>query len=213
MKFSSARLLTAVYLPCILTLLALIPLSGAARVSYANFLRDPLAIYGGMAYLGCVSNFGVLFWALGAAASLVAWRLLAVQPPAERAWARFFMLSFAVLGYLLLDDLFMLHEQVWPWIFSARGWKFSALDACVILLYLVSQRSYLLQGEKTLLVSGLGCLAASIVVDEISERLAGVPRGLKLSEDIFKFLGVVAWGVFQTRLALAQIRLRCLKSA
>ena len=85
----------------------------------ADLLRDPLAVAElkpaecCKVYYGAVSNLGVLLWTAGAAIALFGAGLaLALGRPAGEAGL---LLAAGMLtGFLAIDDLFLVHENVLP---------------------------------------------------------------------------------------------------
>jgi hypothetical protein len=163
----------------------------AARISghrFQYFSRDPTAVLDGAWYTGSLSNIGVLLWWTGAvAASLAGY--------ARRNDSRAVPLVAAGVftGWLALDDLFLLHETVFP----LRGVSEELVVGTYALIaaaYAWLFREFLRSSEWILLVSATPMFAASVVIDLTTD--------VKAWEDSAKFVGIVGWTAFLVRAAL-----------
>jgi len=170
-------------------------LSGVADV--ADLTRDPMAVAGGRAWYGCLSNLGVLIWCATSAVCFFAASLLSRVD--EREYRGFLLASGAVTLVLLVDDLFMVHERF-------LGGLLPHSEHLIVLAYLVMVGAFLVRYHRLLLSSVDGFLVVailafgvSLMADFLSERVV-VPM-IYLWEDGAKLVGIVSWGVFFALLA------------
>ena len=106
-----APLMFAVYIPLILLLAALVVIYLVTDIPLRRFFIDPVAEFNSPMYIGCVSNFGVLCWGAASAVCLFGgWLAFQSKTHPEIAW--FLVCAGAISGILMLDDLFLLHEEV-----------------------------------------------------------------------------------------------------
>lgn len=78
------------------------------------FVRDPAATLGAHPLIGAQSHLGILVWAAGAGICLSAWTVLRRSggTRADREPAAFFLYFGVLTTVLLLDDLFLVHEEL-----------------------------------------------------------------------------------------------------
>ncbi len=176
------------YLPAVL-LLIYIGLQPFVPIS--DLTRDTLAIVDGRFYYGLLSNIGLLFWCATASVCLFSAYMLR-QMNAKRSSA--FLVSFgAFTSFLLLDDMFLLHEQVFPEYLHVKEKIVEAIYPLVMVYLLITFRYTIFKTSFMLLVSALGFLAISLAIDVIFKEMSGLELIL---EDGFKFLGIVGWGIY-----------------
>ena len=116
----------------------------------------------------------------------------------------FFLMGFGLISMLLmLDDLYLLHEEViedhlhipQKFVFVAYG--------IMVLGLLIRFRKLILDSEFLMLVLAFGFLGISVIVDlfvtpEEFVIFGGFP-GRYIIEDGFKLLGIASWSVYFTR--------------
>ncbi len=88
-----------------------------------------------------------------------------------------------VLG---IDDVFLLHEKVFPW-FGVPEEAVVGSYAGFVLFYLVKFYSVILKTEYVLLVMALSFFGLSATLDLVQ------PHGSYLLEDGAKLVGIVSW--------------------
>ena len=160
----------------------------------ADLLRDPLAVAElrqpecCKVYYGAVSNLGVLLWASGAAICLFA------AAVALTHWQRtrevVFLTSAGLLtGFLTIDDLFLVHENVLPAFGVSQPVTYGAY-ALLGLLYLAVSWREILRHNVFLLAAAVVLLGISAIIDWFfhSEHTLRI-----VLEDGAKLAGISAW--------------------
>jgi hypothetical protein len=159
-------------------------------------------------YIGCVSNFGVLMW--GAAASVCifgGWLAFKCVNHREIAW--FLLCAGLVSMMLMLDDLFLLHEEVIEdHLFIPQKFVFAAYGAIVLWL-LIRFRKTILESDYMLLFLSFVFFSLSVGIDLFVEPedftiFGGFP-GRHIIEDGFKLLGIASWSVYFVRTCFQKI--------
>ena len=157
----------------------------------AVFLLDPLAIAQDPArccafYSGAVSNLGIVLWA---SASAVAF--FAAFSGASSVNARFLVATASFSAILMIDDLFMLHEDALP--------SIGVPELVVMGAYLAIAAAYgltfftkIIAGRAALAVLAAGLMAASVIEDQ-TKILWPIHD---LVEDGAKFTGIYCWFLF-----------------
>jgi hypothetical protein len=189
-----------------------------AGLAPTEMLRDPIMVAGGDQsefYLGLFSNLGVVLWTAAAAICLFAASELSGAPNRE---ARQFLLYAGLFTLLLmLDDLFMLHENYAEdivYIFYGVG----------LLYYVVRFFRLILRLDVVLFALTIPLFGNAVLLDlapwrllpgegiEVPEAIASSPlerdavrhfgRELRyLLEDGGKFVGICCWAAFHIRAA------------
>lgn len=148
----------------------------------ADFLRDPAALFGFNPFFGLVSHLGIL--------ALVGSSVICLFAARHGRKDGSLLASIGIFGLVIAaDDLFLLHEEIWPnWVGLPEKLVLStyALAAFLIALRFRGQIS---GSDRGGLVLALSLLAASIVSDQI---LSHGQHGYMV-EDGFKFIGLIVW--------------------
>ena len=177
---------------CTIAMLAAIASWCAARGLPPYLLtRDPAAIHGTSAFLGALSNLGVLLWAAAASVTLFTARLLGGA--ARIRSVRTFLLQAGLFtSWLMLDDLFMLHERSLPDRLGLPQPLTLSIYGTLAVLMLARHRELIARTDHRPLAMAFGFFACSATIDQ-------GPGGwhawtsLVLVEDGTKLLGIVSW--------------------
>lgn len=164
------------------------------RMPAADLMKDPLVVASVTdaccgPLLGAVWNFGVLLWAATAAVCL--FTALRIGLAHGLRPAAFPLAAGALIAMLALDDLYLLHEFVWPHLGVPQP-AVLAIYGSISGAYLLFFRDRLRAGRASLLAIALVAFGVSIGVD-----LVWASPDVLL-EDGAKFVGIVAWAVFHT---------------
>lgn len=196
-------LLAGLHLPALalLVIISLNELYGGRPTSY--FLRDPSSILDAPTPLvGMISSLGVLLWSATATICLFSARLLNARGTREQ---RHFLTGFGLLSCLLmLDDLFLLHEEIWMDTLAIPQPVTFAVYAGIVCGSLVWFRKTILASDFPMLLLALGFFGASICVD-LQNDLFGDWH--YLVEDGFKLLGITSWLAYFIRTAFDAVQL------
>jgi hypothetical protein len=184
--------LACIYVPPLLLLVGIVAACNAWQIPASHLLRDPTAVRSVPSYIGLVSNLGALCWAATTAVCFFS-AALSTHPRAREAW-RFFAAFGALTGVLCLDDVFQIHEDLFP--------RFVGPEVVLVLAYAVGTatcllvfRRFLQATRYGLLLTALGLFSLSAVADVID---LPVP-GWAVLEDAAKFMGICGWlGYFAT---------------
>ena len=189
--------------------LVLVLFAGEARygIPFSFFTQDPLVVAKGRAYFGLLSNLGILCWCAAATVCLFTWVLLKSSAHARNAG--FFLFSGILTLMLTLDDLFQLHEEVFP---NLLGIRQRYVLLCYLLLtaaYLVIYRRKILSRHAVFMVAALAMFTLSVAEDATSIALI-MHNSLSLHylvEDGSKLFGIISWFVYFVSVSSEEIRL------
>ena len=189
-----ALLRTVFWLSC--TLLPLLGAVAFARardgIPWAHLLGDPATALEAPFYIGLVSNVGVLLWAATASVFLFGWALLR-RRGGDVEWRGFLLYSGVFVAWLCLDDLFLLHDVVFPDVLGIPQPAVAAAYAALALAYLACFAPLVLRTDFLVLVLAFGLLAASLALDQLHAVRELLPIAAALWEDAAKLLGIGAW--------------------
>jgi hypothetical protein len=189
---------TTAYVPPLLLLACVIIFSRQEGVSDVVLRSDPATATGMPFYLGFLSNAGLLLWSAGAVTCLYSSWLLA---DGQKDMRRLLLGGGVVTAWLLLDDMFMLHEAVLPRL-GIREIVVMAVYAVVVPCFLLMNMRRVLQTDPLFLGSALFFLGLSVIVDEVSlfsTRFSTSAQGWL--EDGLKLLGISGWTMYWVRTA------------
>jgi hypothetical protein len=182
-----------------LYILSLIALSATALTSIYldipmyKFMRDPNSIMKVSPFMGIISNFGVLLWCASAVVCLFS-RTILIRRIYDNDFSLFILCSGLMTILLLMDDLFMLHEYIFPRLFGLSEKPVTISYGALILFGLIKFKKCILETEFFILLVAIGFFGLSLIVDSFQyaiEPLVGQWR--ILLEDGFKLLGIVSW--------------------
>lgn len=195
----------AIYAP-ILLLFAIIGLQ--TRIPIRHLTRDTLAIVGKPFYFGAISNLGILLWCSAAAICLFSFALLYefTLRSQYRHLQQFFFFSGCITSILLFDDLFLVHEEVFPNYLNLSENLVILAYGAVFALYLIKFRRMILKTDFLLLITALGFFGLSIGFDLLVPSNWLDWESELFLEDGFKLLGIVSWLAYFWRVCLGQLR-------
>jgi hypothetical protein len=195
----------AIYAP-ILMLLTIISLQ--TRIPIRHLTRDPLAIVGEPFYFGAISNLGNLLWCSTVAVCFFSFALLRKLANCRkiRHLQQFLFFSACVTFILLLDDLFLIHEEVFPNYLNISEDLLVFGYGAIFVLYLVKFRKIILKTDFLLLIVALGFFGISVSLDLfIPGDWLNWERELVL-EDGSKLLGIMSWLAYFSRVCIGQLK-------
>ena len=187
-------ILLIIYLITFLSLLAGILASTVKEISLDSLTKDPTAILNAPFYIGAFSNIGIMIWS-GAIAIcfFAAYRLSYSRILKPQYW---FMVISGLLSLMLgLDDLFQVHEYIFPHYFSVPKNAVFLTYANLILIYLLYYRKLILETDYFILLLAF-CFMGLSAVSKIFPL--PIPKDTFL-EDSLKLFGIVSWFVYYFR--------------
>jgi hypothetical protein len=114
-------------------------------------------------------------------------------------WGAFFLFFGLFSSLLLLDDLFMLHESIFPQAFAIGEYFFFGFYAVVLLAGLYGFAPQIGQSNYLFLLVAFSLLGCSIFVDQLPVDWS---TWHYLLEDGLKFLGISSWTAYFAETAL-----------
>lgn len=182
-----------IYALPLLLLLAVAAASVAMKIPVAKFTRDWASVAHVHPFTSMVSNLGVVVWFVGATVCLFSWAIL--RAASDGSGRPTFLLAAGLFtAYLGLDDLFLLHDIIFPDYFGIKE-KYTYLAYFVLIVAgLFVFRQTILKTDYLLLLIALGFFGFSIFVDIVQYRIQPYVGPWRiLYEDGAKLLGIAGW--------------------
>ncbi|PCJ56731.1 MAG: hypothetical protein COA73_11645 [Candidatus Hydrogenedentota bacterium] len=169
-----------------------------ARIAADSHIVDSNALLPVQPWLGAVSSAGIILWTIAGAVALFTSWLITPQRSMIRTKAGFF-LGTGILSFMLMgDDLFLLHERVFPESFNLREEFLIGLYAFILISILYVWRRYILSGDYILLFLALFFFGISVSIDSMP---MDIPQR-HFFEDGSKFVGIMTWTMYICRNAV-----------
>lgn len=202
MKFSNVLYIS--YAAGLLLLAVLWVSSKAFTIPIQDLTRDPAQVYKSPFYIGFLSNLTVITWAVGAYAALfAAWFVRRFR--VDKEWLRFFRLAGIFTLVLMLDDLFMFHEEIFPnYLFLPSITNLNPNEKIVIggyglfaIWFAYSSRHTIRKTNWPQLLVACAILAFGVLADRgIAKHVFTDSETRLFVEDAAKFLGVLGWSLY-----------------
>jgi hypothetical protein len=210
------KLRTILLLPCPTTYLVLllgsIALIGSLILAIVItdqpgyvFTGDPAAITNQPFYLGAFSNIGILFWCAASTICFFASALLKDLPNKIQD-RRFLFNSGLVTTLLLLDDLFLLHEDVLPRKFGIPEKMVYVAYAVIVAFYLLRFSKNIVQTNFIPLFLAFGLFAMSVLNDKTKFFIDYSQDLHSVAEDGSKLLGIFCWFIYFAVVSLEKLK-------
>jgi len=195
-----------IYVPATLLLGVAVMASLSMGVPIERFTRDPAALTDSNPFLGVISNIGILLWCASAAVCVFSY--LIVRESGQDREVRLFFLLFGLLTLLLMiDDLFLFHEEVFLKNLHLDE-RITYVGYIAIMVSIVYRmRVTILNTDYILLLASFVFFSCSIMIDLISDLIPDtVIPWQYLFEDGMKFVGIVSWFGYFLRTGLVVIQ-------
>ncbi len=190
--------LAIVYVLCVILLGLAYLASVLLNIPIEHLTADPAMISGAHPFLGFISNIGVLLWAAAASVCLFTYLVLRYRYSSKKAL--FLLWSGVISTILCLDDLFMLHETVFPWHFRIPEYMIYAGYILAVGGYVVFYAKRILQSEYLLFAGALLLLGLSMTGDQLLPQ-EGIAYFI---EDTLKLFGIGTWFLYFSRYSFQQ---------
>ena len=187
-------ILLIIYLITFLSLLSGILASTVKEIPLDTLTKDPTALMNAPFYLGAFSNIGIMFWSGSIAlCAFAAYRLSTVH--SMKFQYSFLLMSGMVSLMLGIDDLFQVHEYVFPHFFSIPKNAVFLTYANIILIYILYYRKLILDTDYIVLALAFIFMGLAAV-----SKIFPLPIAKDtFLEDALKFFGIVSWFTYYFR--------------
>jgi len=188
---TTSTILLALYIPSLALLGLLAYASHQTGVFIGDFTRDVTAILLVNPFVGVLSNIGIL--ARCSATTVFFFTCAISQHRSHAGYSAFLLASGGLTGLLLLDDLFRVHDWIFPTVLHLRQEILYTIYLVLVVIYLIKFSRFIEYFKVTaLLLVTLAFFGFSILLDVLGE--GAIPGQWEiLLEDGAKFLGIVGW--------------------
>ncbi len=177
-----------------------------SKVQLSILFRDVFVAASVEPYYGLFSNIGIFLWSATAAILLFSGTILFSVNQSHK-YSKF-LLSFGSLTLLLvIDDFFMLHEKVFPYLFKISE-KVTFIVYGIIIIYLLFKfRKIFIKKHFSIFLIALGFLFLSIAIDQIlpTDSFTFKKDDAYFFEDSLKFIGIISWCFYFIKISGEQI--------
>jgi len=163
--------------------------------------RDPNAIGRLSVYEGFLSQIGIFFWSAAAAICFFSVTILSRVADCHKL-KRFLLISGLLTLLLGLDDVFLLHEVVFPHFGIPQNLVLGSYFGFMV-LYLIMFYSLMLETEYVLMAIALFFFGISVFLDVL--HLPVMDEYYILFEDGAKLIGIVSWLAYFFRVGASSI--------
>lgn len=204
------KFLFFLYLPIVLLFVGVGILSRVVDdVSLAFFLRDIVATGQLPFFAGFVSQLNAILWSASLTICLFALFMIQRRKGGTAGPRRFLLHASILTVTLLLDDIFLFHEEIAPDYLHISEKVVVVIYLIMGLVFLFSNVQEILASEYLILMLALGMFAVSIFLDalpmdDMDVRYFWEQLALFL-EDGFKFAGITTWLAYFVRYAQQRI--------
>ncbi|MEO5569661.1 MAG: hypothetical protein ABIT08_11630 [Bacteroidia bacterium] len=171
------------------------------NVQLNHFTKDPVQIMGAPFYLGLFSNIGILLWC-GTVVVCFYSRLFIPKTEVNKPVRIFLFFSGLITTLLMLDDLFLFHEELFPKYIGIPEKGVFVIYSNIILLYALLFRESIFKSEYIILGMAFLFIGGSTFVKRIPMP---IPEDTFL-EDAVKLLGVICWFTYFSRLSFRELK-------
>ena len=179
------------YLVTFLSLLSVIITSTYKSVPLDIFTKDPTAIMNAPFYIGAFSNIGIMLWSGAAVLCFFTAFSISRQRHLKEEF-KFLIVSALITLMLAVDDMFLVHEEVFPYYFNLNANAVIITYINIFIIYIILFRARILQSEFIALGLAFFCLGLSTVIDLLP---LPIEKDTFL-EDAIKLFGVVSWFIY-----------------
>ncbi|MCF6211861.1 MAG: hypothetical protein L3K24_14560 [Gammaproteobacteria bacterium] len=202
-----SRQLLVTFIPAIFILLIAAIISMLFNIDMSLITRDVTAIGKMHPLSGVLSSLGIILWCVAASICFFSAMVIGNIKQINSFW---FLLNSAFLStYLMIDDLFLLHENLFPIYLGVNEKMVLVILGSVVFYYIATYRYLILNTKYSVLLLAMIFLSISVFVDIIvGSWLYSIGHWIFFIEDGFKWLGIVSWCSYYVHTSLQIIRVQ-----
>lgn len=185
-----------------LVVLSIVILAGLQyNIQLNHFTKDPVQIMNAPFYTGLFSNIGILLWCASVVICFFVRPFLPKND--ENKPARIFLFFSGLVTMLLMtDDLFLLHEEVFPIYLGVPEKGVFVIYSNILLLYALLFRETIFKTDFIILGLAFFLIGGSTFVKRIPMP---IPEDTFL-EDAVKLFGIICWFTYFLRLGFKELK-------
>jgi hypothetical protein len=208
--------LAKIYIPACLFIFSIWLLTENTKIPVYELVADPAEVGNLAPYTGLVSTLGILLWCGAVSICFFSAYLLKISQKSNFKWQVFFLFSAYIMLWLLIDDLFQLHENFSTLLFGAEvniaqtnkplqhllETIVFGIYGSLFALYIFYFRKLIYQTDLLVLILALLFFAISIVIDVLFEGM----KGDYILEEGFKLLGIISLLTYYIRACYQKVK-------
>ncbi|HKR05895.1 MAG TPA: hypothetical protein VJY62_14765 [Bacteroidia bacterium] len=194
--------LLIIILAATLVVLSIVILAGLQyNIQLNHFTKDPVQIMNAPFYTGLFSNVGILLWC-GSVVICFFVRPFIPKNEENKPARIFLFFSGLVTMLLMTDDLFLLHEEVFPKYLGIPEKGVFVIYSNILLLYALLFRETIFKTDFIILGLAFLLIGGSTFVKRIPMP---IPEDTFL-EDAVKLFGIICWFTYFLRLGFRELQ-------
>lgn len=208
--------LAKIYIPACLFIFSIWLLTENTKIPLYELVADPAEVGNLAPYTGLVSTLGILLWCGSVSICFFSAYLLKISQKSNFKWQVFFLFSAYIMLWLLIDDLFQLHENFSTLLFGAEAniaqtnrplqhlleTIVFGIYGSLFTLYIFYFRKLIYQTDLLVLILALLFFAISVVIDVLFEGM----KGDFILEEGFKLLGIISLLTYYIRACYQKVK-------
>lgn len=185
---------TQLYLAALLLIAATVVFSNVRQLPFEYFSRDPASTTESHSLIGLISNVGILLWCASATACLFSAAVLWGARASHKTIRAMFWAG-VITVVLLIDDLFLLHENIYPGMIGVNEHLVFIFYGVMLLVYFTIFLDVLRRANFHILLICIFCFGSSVLIDLFPDEVQALAEKSTrhILEDGTKFLGIVSW--------------------
>ena len=205
-KKDSLLLLAKIFVPTLFFLVLLYVFAKIKGIDLSYITRDPIQLLNGKPYTGILSNTGIIFWCFTIAILFFSAKI-ARNLGRPKILYQFFFFAGLMTLLLLVDDLFLFHDVIFPDYLQLNEIFFYIFYGLSVVALLYFFRKVILESDYVLLLLTFVLLGSSVIMDlDIVYSMGIYLPGSWFIEDGFKFMGIISWFVYFLRICYSTIK-------
>jgi hypothetical protein len=172
-----------------------------------NALTTDIAEYAEIhPFTGILSTFGILLWC--ASVSILIFSAFALFNHVSRSVFLFLLSSAIITGYLLIDDIFMIHEKIAPNFGVDETIMYFAIIIVAIIYFITFFRLIFSSNKVVFFLISVSFLGISLISDTALLKPYILPLGdwRYLFEEGTKWLGIASWTSYFTMISYMYLK-------
>jgi hypothetical protein len=204
-KKDSLATLAYIFVPGLIFLGTAVFIAKSNGIFFETISRDPLQILNGKPYVGIISNIGILFWCSTCAVLLYSCLISRIKKGPENI-TNFLFFSALLSVLMLVDDLFLMHDVVFPDFLKIDERVFYLFYGLSVIAIFIRYYKIVMNTDYILLILSFLFLGLSAATDEVRAMGFRMEHPY-IIEDSFKFLGILAWFSYFSRTGFKYVRI------
>ena len=181
-----------------IVLLCVFGLSAVYSLPMEDLLEDPASVYGYSQFAGFITFVGVVILATGIGAVILALSFISFKTVEKKEIVAVALLALINL-FLILDDLFLLHERIFTGLFQVGERRIFLAYLICFCIFVAIFRKQVLSGPTIFFIIAMLLFGLSLATDILSDKVPlneAFIDSIKMLEEGCKLGGYLFWTAF-----------------